>query len=96
MTAVVAIFVLHHFPEYLGTVERLVDHIVPAGALFELSGSAPVSPPDKNVDARGPKCLLAPEDRSSRYWSTQSGFLQTLGERLAPPTTFGCVAEQRY
>ncbi|MER5885724.1 class I SAM-dependent methyltransferase [Streptomyces sp. NPDC001941] len=30
-----------------------------------------------------------------RYWSTQSGVLQRLGERLAPPSTFGLLAHDR-
>ncbi|MFE9092823.1 class I SAM-dependent methyltransferase [Streptomyces sp. NPDC007264] len=29
------------------------------------------------------------------YWSTQAGALQTLGERFAPPTTFGLLARNR-
>ncbi|MGW7409921.1 hypothetical protein ACWGI9_40555 [Streptomyces sp. NPDC054833] len=30
-----------------------------------------------------------------RYWSTQSGALQVLGERLAPPSAFGLLAHNR-
>jgi hypothetical protein len=42
--------------------------------------------------------ILAPafqEVQTQRYWSTQSGVLQVLGERFAPPTTFGLLARNR-
>jgi trans-aconitate methyltransferase len=36
LDAVVCISVLHHIPDYLGTVDRLVQRIVPGGAFFSI------------------------------------------------------------
>ncbi|NBM16472.1 methyltransferase [Streptomyces sp. GC420] len=147
--AVVCISVLHHIPDYLGTVKRLVDQIVPGGAF--LSAQDPLWYPrrtrvsiglDRNayfawrlgqgqlsrglatrmrrlrgvyddsneadmveyhvvrdgVDEEALREVLATtfEDvEVQRYWSTQSGLLQAVGERFFPPTTFNLVATKR-
>ncbi|MFI5687271.1 class I SAM-dependent methyltransferase [Streptomyces sp. NPDC051636] len=149
LDAVVAISVLHHIPDYLGTVERLIQRIVPGGAF--LSFQDPLWYPrrskvsmslDRNayllwrigqggyrsgmatrirrmrgvydeskaadmveyhvvrqgVDEKALHAVLTENFHRThmhRYWSTQSGLLQALGERMAPPTTFGLVAELR-
>ncbi|WP_306968049.1 class I SAM-dependent methyltransferase [Streptomyces afghaniensis] len=52
----------------------------------------------QGVDEVALQEILAPafqEVRLQRYWSTQSGVLQALGERFAPPTTFGVLARNR-
>ncbi|MHB9863795.1 class I SAM-dependent methyltransferase [Streptomyces sp. YIM S03343] len=52
----------------------------------------------QGVDEQALRDLLAPAFRGvelRRYWSTQSGALQALGERLAPATTFGLLAHDR-
>jgi trans-aconitate methyltransferase len=147
--AAVCISVLHHIPDYLETVKRLVERIVPGGAF--LSVQDPLWYPrrsrismsfDRNayllwrlgqgefrrglatrarrlrgvyddtneadmveyhvvrdgVDEQALQTLLAPafeEVELQRYWSTQSGLLQTVGERFGPPNTFGIVARNR-
>ncbi|MDQ0714216.1 hypothetical protein QFZ55_003668 [Streptomyces luteogriseus] len=51
-----------------------------------------------SVDEDALRDLLAPHFATvevRRYWSTQSGLLQAVGERLFPPTTFGLVATER-
>lgn len=147
--AAVCISVLHHIPDYLGTVKRLVERIVPGGAFLSIQD--PLWYPrrsrvsmglDRNayllwrvgqgelrrglatrvrrlrgvydetneadmveyhvvregVDEQALYALLAPEFEEvqlQRYWSTQSGLLQSVGERLCPPTTFGITARNR-
>ncbi|MEU9173153.1 class I SAM-dependent methyltransferase [Streptomyces sp. NPDC048420] len=147
--AVVCISVLHHIPDYLGTVRQLVERIVPGGAF--LSAQDPLWYPrrsrlsmnlDRNayflwrlgqghfrrglstrlrrmrgvydetneadmveyhvvrngVDEEALRDLLAPAFEKvevQRYWSTQSGVLQAVGERVFPPTTFGLIARHR-
>lgn len=52
----------------------------------------------QGVDEVALQELLAPvfhDVELQRYWSTQSGVLQALGERLAPATTFGLFARNR-
>lgn len=52
----------------------------------------------EGVDEQALCALLEPEFEEVellRYWSTQSGLLQAVGERCAPPTTFGIVARNR-
>ncbi|MBA4860963.1 class I SAM-dependent methyltransferase [Streptomyces sp. PSKA54] len=52
----------------------------------------------KGVDEEALQALLAPafEDvRLRRYWSTQAGLLQSIGDRFCPPTTFGLIAMRR-
>ncbi|MDK1345867.1 methyltransferase domain-containing protein [Streptomyces sp. 378] len=149
LDAVVCISVLHHIPDYLGTVRQLIERIVPGGAF--LSVQDPLWYPrrsrvslslDRNayflwrlgqgqlrrglatrlrrlrgvyddaneadmveyhvvrdgVDEEALRDLLAPAFATvevRRYWSTQSGLLQAVGERLFPPTTFGLVATER-
>lgn len=42
--------------------------------------------------------LLRPHFASVRlvtYWSTQAGWIQALGSRVGPPTTFGLIAQHR-
>ncbi|MDQ1006967.1 phospholipid N-methyltransferase [Streptomyces sp. V4I23] len=51
------------------------------------------------IDEKALQNLLEPafgEVKLDCYWSTQSRVLQALGERLAPPTTFGIVALNRH
>ncbi|MFD1658049.1 class I SAM-dependent methyltransferase [Streptomyces caeni] len=147
--AVVCVSVLHHIPEYLGTVKQLVEGIVPGGAFF--SAQDPLWYPRRSrmstsldrsayflwrlgqgqlgrglstrlrrmrgvfdetneadmveyhvvrdgVDEEALRDVLAPafeEVEVQRYWSTQSGLLQAVGERLCPPTTFSLVARRR-
>ncbi|MEU2154390.1 methyltransferase [Streptomyces sp. NPDC019396] len=147
---VVTISVLHHIPDYLTAVERLVGRIAEGGAfvsfqdplwyprrssvsmgldrsayllwrlgqgaygrgvatrlrrlrgVYDNTNSADMSEYHvvrNGVDEERLKQLLEPAFESvrlHRYWSTQSGVLQALGERLAPPTTFGIVAERRH
>ncbi len=50
------------------------------------------------VDEEALRALLTPAFKAvevQRYWSTQSGLLQAVGERFCPPTTFGLVARER-
>lgn len=50
------------------------------------------------VDEEALRALLTPEFAEvevRRYWSTQSGLLQAVGDRLCPPSTFGLVAGNR-
>ncbi|MFC5286580.1 class I SAM-dependent methyltransferase [Actinokineospora guangxiensis] len=50
------------------------------------------------VDEEALRSLLAARFASAhldRYWSTQSPWLQSAGERLAPPNTFGLIATGR-
>ncbi|MFE2969352.1 hypothetical protein ACFXKC_37935 [Streptomyces sp. NPDC059340] len=52
----------------------------------------------QGVDEVALQGLQAPvfhEVELQRYWSTQSGVLQALGERFAPDTTFGLFAQNR-
>lgn len=52
----------------------------------------------QGVDELSLEGLLAPvfhDVELQRYWSTQSGVLQALGERFAPATTFGLFAWNR-
>jgi SAM-dependent methyltransferase len=147
--AVVCISVLHHIPDYLGTIERVVGQIAPGGTFF--SAQDPLWYPrrsrmsmnlDRNayflwrlgqghlrrglatrvrrirgiyddtneadmveyhvvrdgVDEEALRDLLAQNFEAvevQRYWSTQSGVLQTVGERFFPPTTFNLVARHR-
>ncbi|MET8949069.1 class I SAM-dependent methyltransferase [Streptomyces sp. NPDC004542] len=52
----------------------------------------------QGVDEVALQKILAPafqEVRLQRYWSTQSGVLQSLGERFGPPNTFGLLARNR-
>ncbi|MFI9649128.1 class I SAM-dependent methyltransferase [Streptomyces sp. NPDC052040] len=147
--AVVCISVLHHIPDYLGTVGHLVTRIAPGGAFFSVqdplwyprrSGAsmrldrgayllwrlgqgdlrrglatrvrrlrghydetneadmAEYHVVRQGVDEVALRELLsAAFERVElrRYWSTQSGVLQSLGERLAPATTFGLYARNR-
>ncbi|MFG2022743.1 class I SAM-dependent methyltransferase [Streptomyces sp. NPDC048825] len=149
LDAVVCVSVLHHIPDYLGTVKQLVERIVSGGAF--LSAQDPLWYPrrsrlsmslDRNayflwrlgqgqlgrglatrlrrlrgvyddakeadmveyhvvrdgVDEEALRDLLAPAFATVEvrpYWSTQSGLLQAVGERLFPPTTFGLVATER-
>lgn len=147
--AVVCISVLHHIPDYLSTVERLVERIVPGGAFLSIQD--PLWYPrrsgismgkdrgayllwrlgqgkfrrgiatrmrrlrgvydEKNeadmveyhvvrngVDENALYGLLAPafqETELRRYWSTQSGMLQRIGEPIGPPNMFGLAARNR-
>jgi SAM-dependent methyltransferase len=149
LDAVVCISVLHHIPDYLGAVERLVRRVEPGGAFFSVQD--PLWYPRRSalsmnldrgayllwrlgqgelrrglatrarrlrgrydetneadmseyhvvrqgVDEDALRKLLAPafhQVELRRYWSTQSGVLQVLGERLAPATTFGFLADDR-
>ncbi|MEU9246928.1 class I SAM-dependent methyltransferase [Streptomyces sp. NPDC048385] len=149
LDAVVAISVLHHIPDYLGTVERLIGRIAPGGAfltfqdplwyprrskmsmsidrnaymlwrigqgglrsgaatrirrlrgIYDESKAADMAEYHvvrQGVDEEALRALFADGFQRTnlhRYWSTQSGLLQAFGERLAPPSTFGCVAELR-
>ncbi|MCL6733474.1 class I SAM-dependent methyltransferase [Streptomyces neyagawaensis] len=50
------------------------------------------------VDEEALQGLLAPAFAKlevQRYWSTQSGFMQAVGERVCPPSTFSLVARER-
>ncbi|MEV4920979.1 class I SAM-dependent methyltransferase [Streptomyces tirandamycinicus] len=50
------------------------------------------------VDEEALRALLVPEFAEveiRRYWSTQSGLLQSVGDRFCPPSTFGLVARNR-
>ena len=98
--AVVCLSVLHHIPDYLGTVGQLVERIAPGGAF--LSAQDPLWYPrrsrlsmslDRNayylrrlgqgVDEQALRELLAPafeKGEVQRYWLTQSGVLQAVGE----------------
>jgi len=52
----------------------------------------------KGVDEEALQALLAPafdDVRLHRYWSTQSGLLQSVGDRFCPPTTFSLIARGR-
>ncbi|GGT30280.1 hypothetical protein GCM10010271_37920 [Streptomyces kurssanovii] len=147
--AVVCISVLHHIPDYLGTIERVAGQIAPGGVFF--SAQDPMWYPrrsrmsmnlDRNayflwrlgqghfrrgiatrlrrirgiyddtneadmveyhvvrngVDEEALRDLLAQNFEAvelQRYWSTQSGVLQAVGERFFPPTTFSLVARHR-
>ncbi|WP_433450409.1 class I SAM-dependent methyltransferase [Streptomyces sp. CA-142005] len=147
--AVVCVSVLHHIPDYLGTVKQLVENITPGGAFF--SAQDPLWYPrrsrtsmslDRNayllwrlgqgqfrrglstrlrrmrgvydeaneadmveyhvvrdgVDEEALRDHLASafeEVEVQSYWSTQSGVLQAIGERIFPPSTFGVVARER-
>ncbi|MFI5677336.1 class I SAM-dependent methyltransferase [Streptomyces cellulosae] len=147
--AVVCISVLHHIPDYLGAVHRLVGRTAPGGAFLSMqdplwyprrsqlsmntdrgayllwrlgqgelrrglatrvrrlrgrydeSNEADMSEYHvvrQGVDEAALQEILAPafqEVQTQRYWSTQSGVLQALGERFAPPTTFGLLARNR-
>jgi trans-aconitate methyltransferase len=147
--AVVCISVLHHIPDYMNTVQRLIERIVPGGAF--LSFQDPLWYPRRSkismgldrsayllwragqgqfrrglatrirrlrgiydetneadmveyhvvrdgVDEEALRDLLESsfeEVELHRYWSTQSGLLQSVGERCGPPTTFGIIAKNR-
>lgn len=149
LDAVACISVLHHIPDYLGTVKRVVDRIVPGGAF--LSFQDPLWYPRRSktslrldraayllwrvgqgeyrrglatrirrlrgvydeaneadmveyhvvrdgVDEEALVGLLESsfeEVELRRYWSTQSGLLQSVGERLFPPTTFAIIAKNK-
>jgi SAM-dependent methyltransferase len=149
LDGVVCISVLHHIPDYLDTVARLVERIVPGGAFFSVqdplwyprrsgvsmnldrgayllwrlgqgelrrglatrvrrlrghydetneADMAEYHVVRKGVDEVALRELLAPsfgEVQLQRYWSTQSGVLQALGERFGPVTTFGLFARNR-
>lgn len=144
--AAVCVSVLHHIPDYLATVARLVERITPGGGFLCMQDplwyprrSALSLGADRGayllwrlgqgelrrglatrmrrlrgvhdetneadmveyhvvrdgVDERALLALLAPafeHVRLERYWSTQSAVLQGLGERFAPPSTFGITA----
>lgn len=147
--AVVCISVLHHIPDYLGTVQRLVERIVPGGGFLSIQDplwyprrSAISMGKDRGayllwrlgqgefrrglatrmrrlrgvydetneadmveyhvvrngVDEDALRGLLAPAFEKTelrRYWSTQSGMLQRVGERIGPPNMFGVAARNR-
>jgi phospholipid N-methyltransferase len=149
LDALVCISVLHHIPDYVATVEKLLGRVVPGGAFFSIQD--PLWYPRQSrvsrsldqsayllwrlgqgdlrrglatrlrrlrgvydetneadmveyhvvregVDEAALLALLEPafeELRLHRYWSTQSGLLQAVGERFGPPTTFGIAARNR-
>ncbi len=147
--AVVCVSVLHHIPDYLGTVKQLVENIAPGGAFISAQDPLWYSRRsrmsmnlDRNayflwrlgqgqfrrglstrlrrmrgiydeaneadmveyhvvrdgVDEEALENLLTSAFEKvelQRYWSTQSGLLQAVGERFFPPTTFNLVAGHR-
>lgn len=147
--AAVCISVLHHIPDYLGSVERLLARVAPGGAFLSLQdplwyprrsrislgldraayfawrlgqgefkrGVATqwrrlrgihdeTNPADmveyhvvrQGVDEEALRDLLRKHFarvEMARYWSTQSGPLQTIGEWMFPKTTFGLLARDR-
>ncbi|WP_229818867.1 MULTISPECIES: class I SAM-dependent methyltransferase [Streptomyces] len=147
--AAVCISVLHHIPDYLETVKRLVERIQPGGGFFSIQDplwyprrSRTSMSLDRNayllwrlgqgevrrglatrmrrlrgvydetneadmveyhvvrngLDEQALCALLEPAFEKvelQRYWSTQSGLLQAVGDRLGPPNTFGILARNR-
>lgn len=147
--AVVCVSVLHHIPDYLGAVRRLVERIEPGGAflcmqdplwyprrsrsslaldrgayllwrlgqgefrrgiatrmrrlrgVYDMTNQADMVEYHvvrQGVDEEALRALLTPHFKDvelHRYWSTQNGLLQAVGERYLPPTTFGIVARDR-
>ncbi|GHH81449.1 hypothetical protein GCM10017771_03390 [Streptomyces capitiformicae] len=149
LDAVVCISVLHHIPDYMHTVQRLIERIVPGGAF--LSFQDPLWYPRRSktsmrldrtaymlwrvgqgqlrrglatrirrlrgvydetneadmveyhvvrngVDEEALRELLDSSFEKvelHRYWSTQSSSLQSVGELVFPPTTFGLIANNR-